>query len=88
MTIRVHIERLVLDGVHVAPAHRLPLQAAIESELTRLLAERGLAGGVAAGGATACMSGGTVQLVPNNPERAGRQIAESVYRSIGNPRRQ
>jgi hypothetical protein len=41
MNLTVHIERLVLDGVAVAPADRPLLQAALEAELGRLLAAGG-----------------------------------------------
>lgn len=85
MNLKLQIERLILDGVHLAPEHRPLLQAAVESELARLLAEGGLAAGVKAAGATARMTGGNLQLTPDNPGSMGRQIARAVYGSIGKP---
>jgi len=42
MNINLHIERLVLDGVNIAPGqHHVP-QTSVETELTRLLAEGGV----------------------------------------------
>ena len=35
MNIKLHIERLVLDGVNIAPGQRHLLQASVTTELTR-----------------------------------------------------
>jgi hypothetical protein len=39
MNVRLHIDRVVLDGIEVAAGDRPRLQAALETELTRLVAE-------------------------------------------------
>ena len=51
MNINVAIERLVLDGIDVPYHQRSLLQAAVEGELARLLADGGLAPSLLAGGA-------------------------------------
>ena len=51
MNIHVHIERLVLDGLPVAPGRGDLVREAVEAELTRLLAEGGLVPGLTSGGA-------------------------------------
>lgn len=80
-TIELHIERLVL---HDLPAgdHRA-LGAAVERELARLLAEGGLTGPLAQGGAWATLSGGGFELAPGaGAEAIGAQVAWAVYGGI------
>jgi hypothetical protein len=88
VTIRLHIERLILDGIAVPYGARPGLQAAVEAELGRLLAEGGLAAGLAQGGAVPGLAGGSIQLGPGNaPDHLGRQIAQAAYGAIGAPER-
>jgi hypothetical protein len=80
MTIRIHIERLVLEGLPLGH-HEGPLvQAAVEAELARLM------GGGAPpppGGATARVTAPAISLTPNNsPNHLGQQIARSVHGGI------
>ncbi|MDT4331506.1 hypothetical protein ACQE3E_13815 [Methylomonas sp. MED-D] len=84
MNIHLHIERLVLDGVDLAGHSRGELQAGMTAELTRLLSEGGLATHLVGGGALPRLSTNAVQLTGNNPTQIGQQIAQSVYRGIGN----
>jgi hypothetical protein len=80
MNISVHIERLVLDGVAVAPGQQPRLQAALQAELSRLLAEGGLSPGLLAGGAVPAVSGESLQLTGGgDPEALGRQIARALH---------
>lgn len=84
MKINVQIERLILDGINVAPQQRPLLQAAIESELARLLAAGGLDQELAAGGAVPAVDAATMQTPGDaNPARLGREIAQSIYGGIG-----
>jgi hypothetical protein len=84
MNINLHIERLVLDGVPLAPSGRPRLRAAVEGELSRLLTEGGLSAGVQSGGAMP-----TVRAIPMlidgdaHPSRMGQAIARSVYGGLG-----
>jgi hypothetical protein len=79
--IELHIERLVL---HNLPAlDRGALGAAVERELVRLLAEGGLPGPLAQGGARAQLSGGEFELAPGaGAEAIGAQVARAVYGGI------
>jgi hypothetical protein len=45
MRTRVRIDRVILDGVPIAPAQASRVRAALEAELGRLLADRGWPGG-------------------------------------------
>lgn len=82
--IRVHIERLILDGVELGPGDAPKLQAAVEGELARLVGERGLAPEMSGGGALASVRGGAVQLgQADTPARLGRQVASAIHKGIG-----
>lgn len=81
MTIEMHIERLILDGIDIRHRDRLLLQTAVETELARLLAE----------GSFNPQTNITLQDIPagqiqlshdNDPTQLGRQIARSVYGGI------
>ena len=86
MNINVHIERLVLDGMPLASSQGPLVQAAVEAELTRLLAEAGLS----------CPTAGIIPHLPassihleehGGPARLGHQIAQAVHYGLA-PSRQ
>jgi len=84
MNVNLRIERLILDGLPVAPAERPLLQAAVESELVRLLTAGGLSPALQAGGALPSLRAGGIQLQgEGNPEHLGTQIARAVYEGMG-----
>ncbi len=84
MNINLHIERLVLDGISLSPGERPLLQAAMEAELTRLLASGGLGDTLQSSGALYNMRTAGIQLVNNEiPARLGEQIAGAVYGGLG-----
>ncbi len=86
MNINLHIERLVLDGVDIAPGQRHLLQGVVEAELTRLLTKQGLVLPLQQGGATPRINADAIQIAAGaNPTQLGRQIAASVYSGIGQP---
>lgn len=82
MRIDLHIDRLVLDGIDLDHAQRPHLQAAVEAELGRLLAEGGL-GALAAGGAVPSVKAGGFEISGEGPAQLGKQIAGAVYGGIG-----
>lgn len=85
MNIELHIERLILDGLPIERSQGPHLQAAVEAELTRLLAESELAAELQTGGAVPSVRTDTMQFKPGNtPTQLGQQIARSVYSGIGN----
>jgi hypothetical protein len=86
MNINIHIERLILDGVDVPYAQRPVLQAALESELARLVGEGGIAPGLASGGAfprVRVPGAGITISSEGGPAALGQQIAQAVYGGIG-----
>lgn len=79
--INLHIGELVLHGFRSGDRHRI--REAVESELTRLLAEKGLP--QAQGAEVARMDGGSFSLSQNaRPETTGAQIAQTVYDRLSN----
>ncbi|MFL6293520.1 MAG: hypothetical protein ACJ759_21720, partial [Thermoanaerobaculia bacterium] len=73
MKIDLHIEELVLEGF--APGDRHRIGAAVERELARLLAERGLPAGLAQGADVPRLDGGSFELRPGrSAEATGRQV--------------
>lgn len=84
MNVNMHIEKLILDGLTIAPAERPLLQAAVEAELARLLGEGGLSPALQGGGARPSLRAGGIDLPgEGNPVHLGAQIARAVYEGIG-----
>jgi hypothetical protein len=87
MNIHIHIERLILDGLPITRYEGTLVQASVETELTRLLIENGLATELRAGSRIPSVHANTIQLTSdNNPAPMGAQIAQAVYSEIGNTR--
>jgi hypothetical protein len=83
MTIHLHIERVVLDGLVVGAAQAPQIAAAIQKELARLLAAGGLAPHARRGGAIPRLRGGNIRPAnQSSPAALGRQIAGAVYQGI------
>ncbi len=84
MNISVHIERLILDGLPIAQRDRALLCAAIEEELSRLLADGSLAVDLSTSGILPRLTGGALELSGNEePQQLGKRIARAVYGGIG-----
>jgi hypothetical protein len=86
MTIRVRIDRVVLDGLPVSAAQAPHVHAAIVSELSRLFTEHGVprdrAGLPPRGTATPSLRAPEMRLPHGEPSGTGRRIAGAVYRSL------
>jgi hypothetical protein len=81
--IHLYIDRLILDGLPVERNQASHVQAAVETELTRLLGENGLAANLHSGGAVPSTCANEIQLTSgSNPYQLGAQIAQSVYNGI------
>jgi hypothetical protein len=83
MTIRVHIDRLVLEGMTVQRHEGPAVQKAVEKELARLLAEGGLSADLASGGAYPDVQAGNMNTTGRGPSKIGKEIARAVYGRIG-----
>jgi hypothetical protein len=83
MEVRVHIERLILDGPSLGRADRERLGSALSAELSRMIAERGLPPSGARGFTIPSGMGGTVSRPSRDPEAYGRALAGAVYAGLG-----
>jgi hypothetical protein len=83
MSVNLHIERLILDGLSVPAGQGPHLAAAMETELARLLATSGLEAGLRSGGAWPSVPAGSIRPAATKPASLGQQIARAVYRGIG-----
>ena len=87
MNINLHIDRLILDGLELAHDQRPLLQAAVQTELGRLLTAGGLSNAIAGAGALPRVTGDAIQVQQQSgPQDTGRRIAASVYGAIGAPK--
>ncbi len=85
MSIALHIERLILDGIALPPGGERHLQAAVEAELVRLLASGDLARELRGGAVPAVRISGARLNGARGPEALGREIARTVYNGLGRP---
>jgi hypothetical protein len=84
MNIRVHIERLVLDGLPISHGQGTFVKVAVEAELMRLLAAGGLSPDFQSGGAVPSVKAESMQLSGDSrPADLGQQIGRAVYGGIG-----
>lgn len=80
MNINLTIDNLILNGLDLPPHHRPHLQAALETELSRLLTADGLGASLQSGGAIPALSAGSIQVeAGHDPTALGQQIARAVY---------
>jgi len=80
MNIELSIESLIIHGLS---GDRAAVAAAVEQELTRLLADRGLPPGLANGGGAISASPPPVR-VPHGlrPAAIGAHVAKAIYASV------
>ena len=85
MSIHVHIERLILDGLPLTHGQGAGVQAAVETELARLLgaAPGGISPAWRAGGAIPSLRAGALSLAATgSPTQIGRQIAGALVNAL------
>jgi hypothetical protein len=84
MSVRIHIERLVLDGLPLSPADGPRLRAAVAAELARLVAAGGLSPAVLASARLRGVAGGPLRVAEGGTAgELGTGIARAVYVGIG-----
>jgi hypothetical protein len=77
-SIELHIEELVIDGF--APDNTERFAAAVESELTRLLSERGIQGSLTEDIDVERLAGGALRIRQDEQsETTGRRLARTIY---------
>jgi hypothetical protein len=88
MSIHIHVERLILDGLPVTKLQGPQVRAALEQELARLLTAHGLSNELRVGGAVPRVRAGAIQIGKDSrPARLGQSIAHAVHEGIGNQNR-
>ena len=78
--VTLHIDELVLDGFPAADRHRIA--DAVERELGRLLAERGVPPSWSSGGTTDRLNAGEIAPAPDGKATTGSDIARALYRGF------
>jgi len=84
MKLQIHIERLVLEGLPLGSADKLPVQGAVLAELMRLLTQAGLAHALQTGGAVPSLQGAEITMTRRDkPAELGKRIAGAIHSAIG-----
>jgi hypothetical protein len=84
MSIRLHIEHLLLDGLPVSRSQGAQVKAAVEAELGRLLSEHGVAREFQSGAALPNVRAGAMHAPRGaTPGMLGTQIARSIFAGVG-----
>ena len=84
MKINVHIDRLVVNGMDLPHSQRPLMQVAFERELARLIGRDGLSNEISSDIALPLLHAPAIQIGSrNNPDAFGQQVAQAVYRGIG-----
>ena len=86
MKIRIHIDRLVLEGWSVSSAQALHVRASMEAELARLIETHGISGALRHSGSVPRIQVPQARVGPDSPAKTGRAIAASVFRGLAEPR--
>ena len=84
MHLNLNIERIILEGVDLPRSQRSRLQAAVSTELSRLLTENGLPTSLQKGGAVSSLPATVSAPKGMSPEQMGTEIAQSIYRGMVN----
>ena len=80
MNVRLHIDRLVLDGIAVPEAARPELREAVERELARLIGEGGVSASFETGTAWPAVDGGDIRIDRGaSADDLGTRIAGALY---------
>lgn len=83
MSINLHIERLVLDGLDFNATGREQLSGAVQRELTQLLTNQGLPSNVNRLNKQRTIQGGSIELgYRKQPNTIGQQIGRSILRGF------
>lgn len=84
MNVRIHIDRLVIDGLEMSAGSGGALRIAVERELARLVSTGGIAPSLAGGIAVPSVRAPEIDGV-GSPAVIGREIGRAVYGGIGVP---
>ncbi|MDQ0767284.1 hypothetical protein QF031_000033 [Pseudarthrobacter defluvii] len=85
MTIRVHIESLILEGLPSGALDTAQLGSAVQAELGRLLGEAGLHPGLASRGTFRSVQGAPLRAPAGRAGPLGVQIASAIHGALTVP---
>ena len=81
-SIELHIDQLLMEGMQ--PSDRYQFGHAVQTELARLLTEQGIPANVNSSAQLERLAAGNFAITSApRPATVGRQVAEAVYRGIG-----
>ncbi len=84
MNVKLHIDRLVLEGIPLSASQGAAVKAAMARELARLLRTHGIGGELQQSRMLSHIQAAGIDVRGSaNHGALGRQIAQSVYRSVG-----
>lgn len=87
MNMKVHIERVVLEGLPVGAHDGARVRAAVTAELEHLIRTQGVSTHLRSGGAVPEIRAASIHMGERTtPRRLGKRIARAVYGGLGNPR--
>lgn len=82
MKIHLHIDRLIVEGLHISSTHGGPLKAALSAELSRLLATQEWSSSLRSE-SVAYLRGNTFSAAPSDsPRQLGNKIAKAVHGGV------
>jgi len=85
VTINLHIERLIVEGMSIDQRGKAQLRRAITQQLTAHLAERGLPLGVQSQADLRSLNGETISFTDSDrPSDTGQKIGSAIYRGMRN----
>jgi len=83
MNVHIDIERIVLDGLPLAPGEEARFRAALELELARRVAAHGLGAEALRGGALASLPPQPMSFPSGStPAQLGRGVAAAIHQSL------
>jgi hypothetical protein len=83
MTIKVLIDRLVVDRMPISVREGMMVKQAMEEELARLITAGGLSKDLVGGAAHPEVPASDISISGSDARAIGRQIARAVYGGIG-----
>ncbi len=83
MNINLHIDRIILEGLAIAPGQKRSVQIALQAQLAELIAGSGISHSLAEGGSIPEATVPALHLLDqHNPTQLGTQIARSVHQGL------
>ncbi|MGB3299228.1 MAG: hypothetical protein WBA76_13235 [Phormidesmis sp.] len=86
MTLNLHIDRMIIEGLTLPHSQRSKFQASVEAELSRLFSVHGVPLTVQKGDRIPHILADLPITNQPNPVQLGQQLAQSIYTHLQNDR--